>query len=120
MEEALALITHHFQERDGIIAQVERGEKIDDAQLQRLQRALQRVHEEWVAEDLISKEQVRLLWNVSPRLEKCLLLSPQREAEIYNLIATLGMWIERIFTTPTMSEEQAIAIISQHIIGPSF
>jgi hypothetical protein len=119
-QEALAYIRLHFAESEGIIARIEQGLPIDNAQIRRLEAALQQLHLAWLNEDLVSKQEVRLLWNVYPRLEKSLALYPEREREITEFMSKVIRWMEQLFMTPQVSEEYAIAVISQHVIGPSF
>lgn len=120
MEEALACIKLHFTKPEGLIAQVERGISVDNAQVEMIKVALQRIHMTWEKQNLVPKQDVRLLWGVLPRLEECLRLYPDRELEIRNLYMQIGQWIDEVFAIPTMSEETAIAVVSQHILGPSF
>lgn len=117
---SLVCIRKSFTESGGTIDKIEKGEKIDEIEVLLLEEALTELHGAWLEKDLVPKQDVQFLWNVFPRLEKCLILYPQRYEEINNFIANVSMWIERIFTTSPMSEEQAIAVVSQHIIGPSF
>ena len=121
IEDALACVKLHFTEPEGLIAQIERGSPVNSVQVQRLEVALRSLYEAWLDKDLIPKHEVRLLWNVFPRLEQCLLLYPEKEAELTDFMSKLNVWLDQIFTTPeVMSEEHAIAVVSQHVIGPSF
>lgn len=120
IQEAIAYIRLHFTEPEGLIAQIEQDLPIDNTQVKKLEAALQRLHLAWVDEALVSKQEVRLLWNVYPRLEKCLALYPEREREITEFMSKVIRWMEQLFMTPQISEEYAIAVISQHVIGPSF
>lgn len=120
VEEALTCIKLHFTEPEGLLAQIEQGLPIPNIQVERLEIALRRLHEAWMHRDLISKREAGLLWNVLPRLEQYMLLYPHREAEIRDFMFKLNVWFDQLFMTQEMSEEQAIAVISQHIIGPSF
>ena len=74
-----------FTEPEGLVAQIERGLDIDEVQVQMKEAALRRLRTAWEKKDLVPKQDVGLLWNVGngvPRLEKCLLLYPQRAGEI--------------------------------------
>jgi|SRR5579859_1455970 len=117
MEEAVALITQHFQECDGIIAQVERGEKIDGSQVRMIEEALRCLQLAWKGKELVPKHAVRLFWNVIPRLEKCILLYPHRTDEVSKLMSDLIGWFDGVFSSSLMSEEDAIVLVTQHMIG---
>lgn len=119
-QDALAYVRFHFTEPGGLIAQIEQGSPIDSMQVKNLEAALQRLHLAWLNEALVSKQEVRLLWNVYPRLEKSLVLYPEREREITEIMSKFIIWTEQLFMTPQVPEEYAIAVVSQHIIGPSF
>lgn len=67
LEEALACLKRHFTESDGLIAQIERGWAIDEAEVQRLEIALRKLYAAWQDQDLVPKQDVRLLGNVVPR-----------------------------------------------------
>src|SRR5579884_1858830 len=70
---------------------------------------------------LVPKQVVQLFWRVFPRIESCLHLYPDKRDEISAFLVKLSTWLEIPFTTPTsMSEDHAIAVVGQHLIGPSF
>ena len=119
IEEALSCIKLHFVEEEGLIAQIERGLPIDIVQVKRLEMALQRLHIAWENSESVLKQEVRLLWNVIPRLEHALLFYPE-EAELTKFMREVIVWLDELFMTEVMSEEHAIAVVSQHVIGPSF
>ncbi|MBA2680158.1 MAG: hypothetical protein H0U76_17400 [Ktedonobacteraceae bacterium] len=56
----------------------------------------------------------------APAFRKSLSLYPEKEAEISHFIMKLSSLLAGLFSTETMSEENAIAVVSQHVIGPSF
>lgn len=120
-EEARACLTRHFASDDGFLAQIEKGGEIDFEQIRVIEAALRSLQYHWKNQSLVPRHIVGLLWNVIPRLEACRSLSPQRQTEIHQVIASLSPLLEIPFVTaPTMSEEQAMALVSQHVIGPSF
>jgi hypothetical protein len=118
LEEALACIKLHFTEPEGLVAHIEGGLGIDDMQVRALEVALRRLHIAWQEQDLVPKHDVQLLWNVVPRLEKCLFLYPEQESEISSFLMNVSEWIEAIFSGPQLSEEDAITLFCQHIFGP--
>lgn len=120
MEDALSCIKLHFLEKDGLMSQIECGLPIDNAQVKRLEVALQRLHIEWENLDLVPKQEMQLLWNVIPRLERDLLLYPEKKGELLQFMYKIFVWFDQLFMTEVMSEEHAIAVLSQHVIGPSF
>jgi hypothetical protein len=120
IEEAMAYIKLHFTQSEGLLAQIEQGRPIPNDQVEKLEVALRSLQEAWSHTELIAKQEASLLWNVIPRLEQGLLQYPHQEAEIRDLMFKLSVWFDQMFMTQDMSEEQAIAVISQHIIGPSF
>lgn len=121
LEEAWVCIKINFSESKGIIAQIEKGMEIDEINIQMIEVALQRISLAWEDMKLVPKKEVQLLWNVLPRLEKCLLLYPYRKVEIGNLIARLSERLDALFSSSKMSEEHAIALVCQHLVGvPSF
>ncbi len=74
----------------------------------------------WVNLDLVPKQEVQLLWNVIPRLERCIIRYPEREIELSKFMYEVIIWFDQLFMTELMTEEHAIAVVSQHVIGPSF
>ena len=120
LEDALLTLELHFTEPEGLLARIERGLPVDEDQLQMINVALQILRATWTEQDLLPKQNVRLLWNVLPRLEKSLATHPERKEEIENVIFKLSEWLAFLFSTPVMSEENAIAVVSQHVIAPSF
>jgi hypothetical protein len=117
LEEALVCIRQHFTEPDGLVAHIEKGLEIDDVQVGKLEGALSRLHLAWQEQDLVPKQDVRLLWNVVPRLEKCLSLYPERTTEMSSFLMQVSQWIEAVFSTPLLSEEGAVVLLCQHIFG---
>lgn len=120
LEDALITLKLHFTEPEGLLAQIERGLSVDEDQLQMIDVALQKIRAMWTEKDLLPKQDVQLLWNVLPRLEKSLVYHPEQRKEIENIISQISEWFAFLFSTPVMSEENAIVVVSQHVIGPSF
>lgn len=120
IQEALHCIKHHFTENEGLIAQIERGQPIDSIEVKKLEVALQQLHMAWMNLDLVPKQEVQMLWNVVPRLERCLLLYPEKEVELSRFMYDVIVWFDQLFMTELMSGEHAIAMVSQHVIAPSF
>ncbi|HJT59620.1 MAG TPA: hypothetical protein VJ761_24135 [Ktedonobacteraceae bacterium] len=123
MENALAYIQWHFIESDGIIACIERGEEIDQREVQRMEVAFQALEGAWKEQMLVPKHAVQIVRAASktlPRLNRCMLLHPERKTEISRLVMEVDKWIEAVFLSP-MSEESAISLVCQHLLGtPSF
>src|SRR5579883_236350 len=121
LKKAISCLTFHFTEHDGLVAQLERGLGIDEADVHAIEQAIQRLHQAWENENLVPKQVVQLFWRVFPRIESCLHLYPDKRDEISAFLVKLSTWLEIPFTTPTtMSEDHAIAVVGQHLIGPSF
>lgn len=124
IESALAHIHWHFTERDGIIARIEGGEVIDQREVQEIEAAFQVVEMAWKEQPLVPKQAVQIVRTASkaiPRLNRCMLRYPEREAELSRFVMEAEQWIEAVFLPLPMSEESAISLVCQHILGmPSF
>ena len=120
LEEVLSFIDFHFFEEGGLIAQIEQRLPIDQTQVKKLKVAFQQLHAAWENSDLVPKQEMQLLWNAISRLEKCSSLYLKEDAAVADFMDELSVWLDQLFTTKEMSEEHAIAVVSQHIIGPSF
>src|SRR6266516_1378585 len=126
LEDAFACIKRHFTESDGLLAHIERGGEIDESQVLRIETAFQVMQTAWNTKALVPKYAVRLVRtaiNAIPTLEQCILLYPQREAEIRRFIGKVGDWTETVFFAPSapLSEETAITLVYLHLLGvPSF
>ncbi len=119
-EEAITCIKHHFTEKEGLLDQIECGQPVDSTEVKTLEVAFQQLHMAWVNVDLVPKQEVQMLWNVIPRLERCIMRYPEREIELSKFMYEVIVWLDQLFMTEVMSEEHAIAVVSQHVIGPSF
>src|SRR6266568_6791693 len=92
VDEALTCIKQQFTEQKGLIAQIERGATINDVQVRMIEGALRYLQTAWKEKELVPKHAVRLFWNVIPRIEKCILLYPQRTVELSKLMGDLIKW----------------------------
>jgi len=122
-EEAWQQVQHHFTEQGGLIDQIERGEVIKETTIQEVQRALATVEDDWKTQHTIPRQKVALLWSIFPRLEKAIQRDRQREQALRFWRAQLTAWLHAVFASPSppMSEEEAIAVVFQHMVGgPSF
>ena len=122
VKDALAHIKWHFTESDGLIARIERGEEVDERQVQEIETAFLILQAEWKEHERIPKHAVQILRdanNAILRLDKSSLLYPQRGNEIRHFMTDIFTWMDAAFST--MSEEAAIAAVCQQLLGvPSF
>ena len=103
-----------------MIARIERGLSVSDIQMRPIENALATIRAKWAEQNLLPKQDVQVLWNVLPRLEKSVVDHPEQKEEIENVILKISEWLAFLFSTSVMSEENAIVVVSQHVIGPSF
>ncbi len=120
LDSAVLLVTKNFVHPNGLLDKFEKNIEINKNELDHLLEAMEIIYKYWIDKKEIPKDVARALLDVLPRLEKCLTLYPQKKEDIVEIIEKIGFWIEKIFSTPQMTEEQAITIVSQHVIGLSF
>ncbi len=119
-EDAFACIKRHFTESDGLLAHIERGGEIDETQVQMIGTAFQVMQAAWQEQERVPKQAVQLVHHASnaiPRLEQCMQLYPQREAELVRLWEQVSAWTEQVFSLPSLSEAAALVLVCQHLLG---
>lgn len=119
-KEAISFLKVNFTEPQGIIARIGRGLNVSTNEMHLIEEALNVVHETWENQQLISKQEALMLWNVFPRLEACLNSLVVTNEEIVQFVTRLEGLIDQLFTASVMSEEAAVAVLSQNVLGPSF
>jgi hypothetical protein len=120
VDEALIYIRQQFMEPDGLISRIELGEKTDTAQVEIVIRACNTLQAAWQGQEIVPKDVVRMIRLATNRLlslEQSMSTSPQRLEEITQMVSRLQEWIEMIFLPPPQSEEAALVLVCQHLLG---
>jgi hypothetical protein len=117
LSDAYEIIRLHLSKKGGLMSQVEQGLEVDEAKVQELGYAIERVALEWRNLSLVPKPVVQLFCNLFSRLEHSIRLYPSKEPELRNLYYKFVAWIDHLFTEEPLSEEAAIAIVHQQIGG---
>jgi hypothetical protein len=117
LEEAYKIVRLHLSEPGGLMHQIENGSEIDGDQVQVLSQGMERIEQGWRNVSVIPKSIVKILYDVCPRLERCMRIYPEREDELHNLYYQFCQWIDKIFAENPLSEEAAIMIVHQQIAG---
>lgn len=117
LTDAYEVVRAHLSGPNGLMSQVEQGLEVDEANVQELEHAIERIALEWRKVSVVPKQIVQLFCNLFPRLENCIHLYPARESELHNLYSKFGAWIDHLFAEEPLSEEAAIAIVHQQIGG---
>jgi hypothetical protein len=120
VDEALIYIRQQFMEPDGLISHVELGEKTDMAQIEMVTRACNMLQTAWQGREVVPKEFVRMVRLAAIRLlslEQSMSSYTQRLEEITQTVSWMQEWIEMVFLPPPQSEEAALALVCQHLLG---
>ena len=115
--QAYELIRLHLSEPGGLIDQLENGAEIDNEYVQILDHAIEKIHQEWKNVSIVPKDIINLFNNIFYRLTSIISIYPQREVEIHTLYGQFTSWMDTIFAEEPLSEEAAIAIVTQQILG---
>ncbi len=122
-KDAWESLTYHFSDENGLLAQIESGKEIGIQAIRDVERALEILQEVWRTRRTVPKREISLLWSVFPRLEQAMSQQPAREQELRAVWSLLSTHMQILLTIPlsTMSEEDAIDVLRQHLVGgPSF
>ena len=117
LTDAYEIVRLHLSKSDGLMSQLEQGLVVDEAMVQELEQAIERIALEWRNVSVVPKQVVQLFCNLFPRLENCIHLYPFREPKLSNLYYNFVDWIDHLFAEEPLSEEAAIAIVNQQIGG---
>ena len=117
LSDAIATIKHHFTELGGLLWQLEQGEKVDERAVSTIQTSLLRIRIEWSHEQRIPKDIIMLFIASVSRLDQYSRIYKDRLREITDFSIKLTSWINDIFSTESMTEEQALSLLVQHTFG---
>ncbi len=120
LENALACFERHFMKPNGLLGKLEKGERIDETDVQELEVAFQVIRDTWEEKTLVPKEAVRLMvyaGNTMPRLGQCIERFPQHKDAIVKLVSRITEWTEQVFSYPLINEENALTMVGQHLFG---
>jgi hypothetical protein len=117
LEQAYEIVRLNLLDKGGLMHQAETGIDIDENSIQTMNAAIQRIQVDWRSLTAIPKNIAKLFFNVFPRLEKCIELYPSNKENLENLYSKFIHWVDALFAEEPLSEEAAIAIVSQQIVG---
>ncbi len=117
LEDDYSIVRFHLSEPNGLIDQLEKGRPIDEKLINVLSNAIDSIKREWVKVSVVPKHVVQLFFPIFGRLEECIRRYPQREAELRRLYFLFAQWVDSLFAEEPLSEEAAVAIVSQQISG---
>jgi hypothetical protein len=117
LEDDYSIVRFHLSEPNGLMDQAEKGRPIDEKLINVLSNAIDSIKREWVKVSVVPKHVVQLFFPIFGRLEEYIRRYPQREAELRRLYFLFAQWVDTLFAEEPLSEEAAIAIVSQQIGG---
>ncbi len=125
-EEAMSWIKDHLMGKNGILATIEQGGAIDEAERRKIGDAFEMIQQAWLGQQVIPKEGAQLLHQITTlieRVEQHIAFSSQRNQEMIDFLYQVNHWIDLIFFPPAapISEEEAMMQVEQHLLGtPQF
>lgn len=119
--EAIAIVKKQFTGADGFVAQLRRGQGIDEAAVNLTKEALQTLKSAWADRQYVPKDAVLPLVDIMTAIRSSIDLQPELTNEILQIAMDMDIQVDEIFGrgNKQMSEEEAMAIVRSHLIGDS-
>ncbi len=102
-EEAMSWIKDHLMGKNGILATIEQGGAIDEAERRKIGDAFEMIQQAWLGQQVIPKEGAQLLHQITTlieRVEQHIAFSSQRNQEMIDFLYQVNHWIDLIFFPP--------------------
>lgn len=114
--EAIAIVKEQFVGTSGFLAQLQRGEGIDETGVNQAREALLTLKRAWANRNTIPKDAAFPLVDVMGTILSCMEKQPEAENQIYNLAFEMDQLVDSVFLQEgaSMSEERALALVQFH------